>query len=331
MPVLGESTRVENGDFKLTTNAESLIRRFPRRFLVIPVFVLFFTSLVMAAEFTDSDGRTVRFSRPFSRIISLYAAHTQNLKALGLSDREVVAVSPGVSLFPGVPRMSFRSDVERFLALSPDLVLIRPMISRACPGLVRRLQESGVAVVSLQPRSVDEMFRYWRQLGLLAGRERQAESIIDGFEKKIEWFRKEADAIPFGRRKRVYFEAIHSRMKTFAPSSIAAFVLETAGGINIAADAQRVRNTNIAFYGKERLLAKASQIDVYLAQKGRMNPVTIKEIMETPGYEAIKAVQQGEVYLVDESIVSRPVPGLLRGIQAVHDILYGKRQGAEDD
>ena len=40
-----------------------------------------------------------------------------------------------------------------------------------------------------------------------------------------------------------------------------------------------MRETNIAAYGKERLLARADAIDVYLAQKGRMNPVTVEEIL----------------------------------------------------
>ena len=111
-------------------------------------------------------------------------------------------------------------------------------------------------------------------------------------------------------------------MKTFAPTSMAIFALETAGGVNIAADAERMRETNIAAYGKERILAKAGQIDVYLAQSGRMNPVKKEEIVEESGFQVIKAIQEQQVFLVDEESVSRPTPGLLQGIRHIRELLY---------
>jgi iron complex transport system substrate-binding protein len=123
-------------------------------------------------------------------------------------------------------------------------------------------------------------------------------------------------------KKRVYFEAIHSKMKTFAPDSMAIFALETAGGINIAWDAKPVRNTNIAYYGKERILSRGPQIDVYLAQVGVMNKPTMQLITEEPGFQTIKAVAQGEVYFIDEQIVSRPTLRLLEGIYNIGKILY---------
>jgi iron complex transport system substrate-binding protein len=52
------------------------------------------------------------------------------------------------------------------------------------------------------------------------------------------------------------------------------------------------------------------KIDVYLAQKGPMNHVGIKDIASEPGYEVIKAVREGQIYTVEEQIVSRPPPAV---------------------
>jgi iron complex transport system substrate-binding protein len=132
-------------------------------------------------------------------------------------------------------------------------------------------------------------------------------------------------------RKRVYFEAIHSKMKTFAPDAMAIFALETAGGINIASDAVAVRGTNIAYYGKERILAKGARIDVYLAQWGTMNRPTVAMIKNEPGYDIIKAVRLNQINIIDEQIVSRPTLRLLDGIHTIGTMLYphmfsGQRQ-----
>ena len=123
-------------------------------------------------------------------------------------------------------------------------------------------------------------------------------------------------------KKRVYFESIHSKMKTFSPDSMAIFALETAGGINVAGDAAPVRKTNIAAYGKERILSRAAQIDVYLAQYGAMNRPTVAMIKNESGFKAIKAVKGNQIFIIDEQIVSRPTLRLLEGIQKIGKILY---------
>lgn len=295
--------------------------RFKSLLLIMPGLVLVLASLANATSIVDSERRTLVFSQPFKRIVSLYPAHTTNLLELGLK-KEIVACGPSDNQLPHLPRVQFQDDPERILALKPDLVLIRPMISRGYPNLVRILEKNNVRVVSLQPTDVSELFAYWQTLGKLTGREQQAKAMVETFNKRLAKITEPLAKIPAEKRKRVYFEAIHRQMKTFAPTSIAVFVLESAGGVNIAADADRMRETNIAAYGKERILAKAEQIDLYLAQSGRMNPVSVDDIVKEPGFGVIKAVREGQVFLVDEEMVSRPTLGLLDGIGFVRSLLY---------
>jgi iron complex transport system substrate-binding protein len=174
--------------------------------------------------------------------------------------------------------------------------------------------------VSLQPASVDEMYTYWEILGILTGTRDRALKLIRRFKHSVSEFKNSADARL--KKKRVYFEAIHSKMKTFTPESMAIFTLETAGGINIAADAESVRNTNIAYYGKERILSHAADIDVFLAQYGTMNRPTVAMIKNEPGFKIIKAVAEDQIYIIQEQIVSRPTMRLLEGISRIGRILY---------
>lgn len=266
----------------------------------------------------DAAGRIIRVHIPFTRIISLYGAHTENLKSLGL-DMEVIGVCP-MDDWGDKPVFSYHNGLEKFLAATPDLVLVRPMIDRAYPQLMEGLEKQGIIVVSLQPSSVEEMFDYWKVLGRLTGKDVQAEDMVRRFKAEISVIMTLTKAI--SQKKRVYFEAIHSRMKTFTHNSMAIFALEAAGGINIADDASSVRGTNIAYYGKERILSKADQIDVFLSQNGTMNQPTIPMIKNEPGFGVIKAVKNDRVYIVDEKIVSRPTMNLLKGVQVIGEILY---------
>ena len=282
-------------------------------------------------NFKDSDNNLILVTRPFSRIISLYPAHTENLVALGAGSL-LVGVSrsprPIKGIPPGCKDVSYRDDLERLIALRPDLVIIRPMITRSHPNLVTGLKRNNITVVSLQPVSAAELYSYWRTLGVLAGRQKQAREMVAEFKRGLEDLASRVQLIPLNKRQRVYFEAIHRRMKTFAPGSLQIFCLESAGGINIAADALRIRNTNIAAYGKERILSKADEIDVFLAQRGRMNPVTRSDIMNEPGFQVIKAIKDRRVYLLDETIVSRPTPRLMEGMEMIFRLLYPAGQAA---
>lgn len=270
----------------------------------------------------DQAGRKIVINEPYHRIISLYGAHTENLFELGL-DQEILGVSRHEDYPPRALQkevFSYHDDAEKFLAARPDLVLVRPMIDRGYPQLTRRLEISGITVVSLQPGTVDEMFTYWHILGALTGKADRALKMIANFKKAISEFKALTVSIPV--KKKVYFEAIHGKMKTFSPDSMAVFALETAGGINLAADAIPVRNTNIAYYGKERILSLAAEIDIYLAQSGAMNRPTISLIKNEAGYHVIKAVRDNQIYIVNERIVSRPTYRLLAGISKIGEILY---------
>jgi len=270
----------------------------------------------------DQGGRRIVVRAPFQRVVSLYGAHTENLFALGCGP-EIIGVSPHEDYPPQSrekPVFSYHDDPEKFLAARPDLVLVRPMIDRGYLQLVQRLEKSGIAVVSLQPGTIEEMYTYWEILGLLTGHREQAAAMAAGFQAAVDRLRALTAAVE--PKRRVYFEAIHSKMKTFAPNAMAVFALEAAGGINVAWDAQPVRDTNIAAYGKERILARAAEIDVYLAQSGAMNPASVDLIKAESGFQAIRAVKTGQVYLIDERKVSRPTLRLLDGIIEIGRILY---------
>jgi len=262
--------------------------------------------------------------KPPARIISLYPAHTENLFSLGLS-KEIVGVSRSETYPPAVFEKEVYSpfdSIERFISAQPDLILIRPMLERAHFQLFSTLRSAGIKVVSLQPRTVPEMYEYWLKLGELTGRKKRAQEMIDKFKEELKKIEKIVSRIPLSKRKRVFFESIHKKFKTFSPRSITMFVLNSAGGINIARDAIPTRNTNIADYGKEKILSHADDIDVYISQSGHMNHVTREDILYEPGFQAIKAVREGRVYIVPEELVSRPTLRLIKGIYLIGHILY---------
>jgi len=298
-----------------------------KRFQIALSLFIFFSSLQIQfvhsvmAESLKSDDRQ---DFAFTRIISLYGAHTENLFTLGVDNR-IIGVSKN-EVYPQKalkkPVFSYHDDVEKIMVAMPDLVLIRPMIYRAYKPFVKKLEQTGVKVVSIQPAGMDGLKEYWLRLGELTGKRADAKNMCQRFENSVAAINSIVSQIKPADRKKVYFEAIHRKMKTFTDGSMAMFALKTAGGINIADDAPQVRTTNIASFGKERILERGDNVDVYLAQTGVMNRITIAMIEQETGFHIIKAVREKKVYLVDEQIVSRPTLRLILGILEIGAKLY---------
>ena len=196
----------------------AILKKNQQFFLKLIVMQLCFLPLALGADsqfrtespdtVIDQAGRRIVVSKPYQRIISLYGAHTENLFSLGL-DKEIIGVSrherfPAQALTK--PVFSYHNDPEKFLAARPDLVIVRPMIDRGYPQFVTRLEKSGIVVVSLQPSTVGEMYEYWKILGVLTGRQKQASEMISLFQKISSNLKSLASSVAV--RKRVYFESI---------------------------------------------------------------------------------------------------------------------------
>ncbi len=267
------------------------------------------------------------YGKEYKRIISLYPAHTENICSLGAQEK-LIGIGRNDDFPPKIlalPRFSWKEDSEKFIAARPDLVLVRPMIARIHPQFIKKIRRANIDVIALQPGNIEEMKTYWRQLGSLVGKEEDAERMIVAFDREIATI--SATTASYRQQKKinkpkVYFETMHKKSRTVSPNSIAAFTLRQAGGENIAIDARQVHASNIATYPKEKLLATGESIDIYLAQKGPMNPINKSLIEKEPGYRAIRAVREGKVFIVPEAVVSRPIMRIIDGVRLINGILY---------
>ncbi len=275
-------------------------------------------------QVVDDLGKTIVLQQPAKRIISLYSAHTENLFDLGL-EQEIIGVSSKETYPPASvkkPAFDYNGDPEKILAQQPDLVLIRPFIQKSKPDFVKALENANITVVCLYPENFNRFDDYIRKLALLTGKETVAEEKLRQFHQQLDEIKKTTSNIT--PKKRVFFESTETEYRTITPDSIPANLLQLAGGINVAADAKAVsKESSIASYGVEKILARAAEIDVYIAQSGAMNaggsPASIKI---RPAFNEIKAVQQNQIYNVDEKLVSSPTFRLALGTKQLARILY---------
>lgn len=281
-------------------------------------------SSAAAISFTDDDGREINLDAPCGRIISLYSAHTENLYVLGAGDKLIGAHS--TSTYP--PEAAFldvydySGDPEKVIAANPDLVLIRPFITRRSPDFISALEKAGILVVSLYPESFDKFDDYINKLAMLTGTEQKAKQELAGLHDNIEAIAAQTRDIK--DKQSVYFESTETNLRTITPDSMPAIAIAKAGGINVAKDAVPVEEgSSIASFGDERILSLAEEIDVYISQRGAMNAGGDEHsIAIRPGFSSIKAVAEGRVFLINEKIISSPTFRYYKGVKEVARYMY---------
>jgi len=277
-----------------------------------------------AVSFTDDDGREISLDAPFKRIISLYSAHTENLYALGAGDKLIGAHS--TSTFPAEAAFldvyDYSGDPEKIIAAEPDLVLVRPFITRRAPDFISAVEKAGIQVVSLYPESFEEFDDYINKLAMLIGAEEKARQELAVFHGAIETIRSQTKGI--GDKQTVFFESTENNLRTVTPDSMPAIAIELAGGINAAAGAVPVEEgSSIASFGDERILGLADEIDVYISQRGAMNAGGDKKsIASRPGFDTIKAIKEDRVFLLNEKLISSPTFRYSKGVKEIARYMY---------
>ncbi|MCT4662042.1 MAG: ABC transporter substrate-binding protein [Tissierellales bacterium] len=273
-------------------------------------------------EFVDNMGVTIKLEKPAEKIISLYSVHTENLFALGLDD-EIIGVSTSDKYPEDVnekTKYTYKDDPEVIIAAQPDLVLVRDMIANKYPEYIQSLRDAGITVATLYVKTYDEFDEYMKTLGLLSGKEKEAEELLKEFHGEIDTIKaKVADQTP----RKAYFESIGKKFKTATPESFAGTALQILNLENIAADVEHDGKSTVETYGEEQLLARANEIEIYIAQQGVMNRgITLEQIEARPGYDQIKAVKEGKVFLIDEKLISGATMRYIDGLKQLVSELY---------
>lgn len=265
-----------------------------------------------------------RASDAAQRVVSLYAAHTENIVALGAGGLLAgISSHDDPGLLPKLPRVPANAGAEVILALCPDLVLTRSFSVSRNPNLYKVLREAGVRVVVLDPPAWEDFPDYLEGLARLLGADsRKAAGIFKKISKNI------ADTAKMRSKGKkaplVFVESTSPGLRTCAPDSWAANLIRLAGGRNAAAGAvQTSKGSAVAAWGLERLLRTAeSGLDVYIVQHGAMNAATLEDVKRRSWASALKNTKIAEV---PEAYLSRAsLSGLEKGGKMLIDIFYGE-------
>jgi iron complex transport system substrate-binding protein len=253
---------------------------------------------------TDDTGATVTLAAPAARIVSLAPHATELLFAAGAGARVVgvIATSDWPPEAKALPKIGDARalDLERLVALAPDLVVTWPYTA---PAQVATLRARGLAVFTIDPKTIDGIAADLARLGTLAGTEAQARAQADAFRARLGELRARYALAP---RVRVFYQIWNVPLYTIGGTHLIAQAIGVCGGDNV--------------FAALALPAPAVSIEAVLAAKpdaiiaGAEGGVRPPWLDDWRRWTALPAVARGHLFAVDADLLHRAGPRFVDGI-----------------
>jgi len=273
----------------------------------------------MDPRLTELLGDTPRYPR---RIVCLTEETTETLYRIGAGDL-VVGIS-GYTVRPKEARTKPRvstfldADFGKILDLAPDLVL---GFSDLQADLARELAKRSVPVMLFNQRSLAEILQTVRVIGALAGRAEAAEALAGELEEGLDRVAQDARALP--RRPRIFFEEWPDPL--ISGIRWVSELIEVAGGEDVCAESRGEKEAKGRIYDPEEV-ARRSPEAVIASWCGRK--VKRASIAARPGWGAVPAVREDQIYEIRSALILQPGPAALTdGVRELSRIIEAVAHG----
>lgn len=277
------------------------------------------STLLALIAIANSVVRTQAVPR---RIVSLIPAATEMLFAFG-GGPQVVAVSsfdtypPEVKRLPSVGAL-VDPDVERILALKPDLVILYGSQT----DLQQQLTRAGIAYYSYRHAGLADIMTTIRTLGARTGHDRQAAELAGAVERGLDQIRQRVSGQPRPRTLLVFGRERLSLRGIYASGGVGFLddMLRAAGGQNVFADIKKeaVEATT------EVILSRRPEVilEIRAANSALAAGDADAERAVWRALPSIPAVRSDRIYFLSDDRLVIPGPRVVEGTRLITAALH---------
>lgn len=259
---------------------------------------------------TDQLGRAVNLKRIPGRIVSLAPSNTEVLFALGLGDK-VVGVTELCDYPPEAMKKErvgtfMAPDVEKIVALAPDLILATSMHrGRIIPELEKR----GFVILGLSPHNLEEVFQGLRLVGQVTGSQRAISEIVGRMRARVRKVLARVEECS-QIRPRVLLVVWHDPLWTAGQGTVVHDLISKAGGANVFGDLNGFGPVDL-----ELVVERDPQVIIVCTGHGAAKGLPFRWAKAEPRLEETEARRLGRIYQIDADLITRPGPRAIDALE----------------
>lgn len=262
-----------------------------------------------ATVLTDMLGREVELPAEVKTIVSLAASNTEIVYAIGAGDmlvgRDASSNYPEEAANVAVVGDYNGPNIEAIVAAEADVVLA----SYLQDDVITQLTELGIAVFCTEASDYEGIYTSIELVGAICGKEAEAAALCAQMRASIGAVQ---SAAATENQPTVYYVMSFGEYGEWSggPGSFINTAIELAGGVPV---------TN----GME-----AAWVNPSIEQVVELDPdvillssyYTVEDLSAANGYADMRAVQEGNVYLVNPDLVERPGPRIAEAVAQFGEI-----------
>jgi len=253
----------------------------------------------------DATGATIALAAPARRIVSLAPHATELLFAAGAGDRIVGVLAPAdwPPEAAGLVRVGTAAglDLERIVALKPDLVVVWPYLA---PAQIERLRAIGIPIFVSDPRMPAAIADELERLGTLAGTAAQAADAAATFRARLAVLEHHAVTTP---KLAVFYEIWDQPLYTVGGGHLISAAIRLCGGENVFA---RLSQPAPAVGVEDVLAARPEAIIA-----GTDDAVRPSWLDGWKRWRELPAIVHGNLFVVDANLLHRAGPRFVAGAE----------------
>jgi iron complex transport system substrate-binding protein len=272
----------------------------------------------------DDLGRLVAINGTPQRIISLAPSNTEILFALGLGDKVV-----GVTDWCDYPPEALEKekvggydtpDIEKIVALNPDLILV----AYGTPiDVINTMEGLGLTIFGIKSTDLDDVLNDIRTVGEITDKEVEAQALTSEMAVGIQAVTDQTEELE--QRPKVFYllwGGEGSALWTAGSGTFIHELIEKAGGVNICGNI-----TGYPIISIEEIIARNPEVIITSSWPG-----VYEWAMNETALNATDARQNNRVFVCDDNLAQRPGPRLVEGLEwfayFIHPEIFEEPEGS---
>ncbi|MCF8002069.1 MAG: cobalamin-binding protein [Halanaerobiales bacterium] len=287
--------------------------------LIMTIFSLGVLGQEFPVTITDDLDQEVTLEQKPEKIISISPNMTEVLFVIGAGENVI-----GVTTFANYPKEALEVEkigtitepnIEKIITLEPDLVLASSVNKMET---VKRLKELGIVVAGYEANNVNKAIENIKKIGLLTGNQDITDKLVTEMYIKIAEMRNLVDKLlEENNRPKVFFEIWNDPLFTAGSNTFIDDLIQIAGGENLG----RLAEGQWPQYNLEKLLIEDPDVYISTPHSAEMQ-VSVESIKNRERFQSINAIKNNRIYIIDQDIVNRPSPRLVKGLALMIKAIY---------
>jgi len=274
---------------------------------------------MLPLEVTDQAGRVVSIDKIPEKIISIAPGNTEIIYALELQDR-LVGVTEHCD-YPEAVKDKLKIggfstvDIEKVVEIQPDLILAANIHQ---DEVIPRLEGLGLTVLTLDPKTIDEVLQAINLIGKLTGKKDEASQLVTEMKTRIKLITDRTAPLSDSQRPRVFYILWHDPLMTAGSGTRIHELIAKAGGINIARDLA----SDYPTISLEAVILANPQIIIAGSGHGTGKDLPYQFALTETRLKDVDAQQNARVYEIDGDLTSRPGPRIVDGLEKFAEFIH---------